>query len=67
MDVKMGVKMDITLLATFTFLPFQAIVQHEVLNFLFNFPFYFLFYSLFEIKQKKQEKALLFLSSLLDG
>ena len=66
MEVKMGVKMDIALLATFTFLPFQAIVQHEVLNFLFNFPFYFLFYS-FEIKQKKQEKALLFLSSLLDG
>ena len=35
----MGVKMDITtsdfyLFYSFTFLPFQAIVQHEVLNFL---------------------------------
>ena len=65
MEVKMGVKMDITLLATFTFLPFQAIVQHEVLNFLLNFPYYFLFYSLFEIKQKNRKKPLPFLSSFM--
>ena len=41
----MGVKMDITPTRFlpfyfFTFLPFKAIVQHEVLNFPFYFPFY---------------------------
>ena len=45
MEVKLGVKMDITppvvftflLFYLFTFLPFKAFVQHEVLNFLFYF------------------------------
>ena len=31
--------MDITPLTVFTFLPFKANVQHEVLNFPFYFPF----------------------------
>ncbi len=44
MEVKLGVKMDITPPVVFTLLPFKAFVQHEVLNFLFYFPFYFLFY-----------------------
>ena len=43
MEVKVGVKMDITPLTVFTFLPFKANVQHEVLNFPFYFPF-LLFY-----------------------
>ncbi len=37
MEVKVGVKVDITPTAFFTILPFKAIVLHEVLNFLFYF------------------------------
>ena len=37
MEVKVGVKVDITPTAFFTILTFKAIVLHEVLNFLFYF------------------------------